>query len=316
MALHQYPLDKTFLVAAWLEAVLYGIYFPVFWFGVYLNRRRGFSSHQRVLFIASVLMFTIASLHLAINCFRMIRGYVDLGRAPGGPVAFLGVISNWSHILQDVLYTVQSLLGDGMAILRCWILWNRQYKLIILPSCLLTVSFIAGTMVTVGFARIDPTASIFDPRLARWITVFFSCAVTQNVLTTGLMALRLWLTERRSAQFRWGRGVLLPIIRILVESASLYLFLEILLLALYSVNYNVQYIVLETVTPVIGITFGMITIRVMLRAQRIAEGKTEGNTTIGSMPMHRLAVSITTRVEEDTCSPQYDPFDMGKSMDV
>jgi uncharacterized membrane protein len=123
-------------------------------------------------------------------------------------------------------------------------------------------------MVTVLFANIDPNASIFDPRLTNWITVrygyfeeripdahflkvFYSIAVAQNIITTGLMAFCLWQREKRSAQYRISRGAFIPILLILMESAALYLFVETLLLTLYAVNYNAQFILLEAVTPVI-----------------------------------------------------------------
>jgi hypothetical protein len=90
---------------------------------------------------------------------------------------------------------------------------------------------------------------ISDPRFSK---VFFSTAVAQNIITTGLMSLRLWQREKRSAQYRTSRGVFIPILLILVESAGLYLFVETLLLTLYAVNYNAQFILLEAVTPVIA----------------------------------------------------------------
>ena len=43
----------------------------------------------------------------------------------------------------------------------------------------------------------------------------------------------------------------MPIVRILIESASLQFFVEVLLLALYAANYNAQYILLEIVTPLV-----------------------------------------------------------------
>ncbi|KAJ7788605.1 hypothetical protein B0H14DRAFT_3504006 [Mycena olivaceomarginata] len=237
------------------------------------------ATHNRVIFGTSVIMFIVATLHVAVNGYRVITGYVDFGTTPGGPVAFLGVISSWHHIFKDVMYTVQSLLGDAMAVYRCWILWNRDYRFVILPFCLLITSTIAGSTVTVLFANTDPTASIFDPRLTNWITVFFSTAVAQNIITTGLMALRLWQREKRSTQYRISRGGFIPILLILMESAALYLFVETLLLTLYEVNYNAQFIVLEAVTPVIGITFCMITNR--------------------KWELRRIAVNITKETEDD-----------------
>ena len=43
----------------------------------------------------------------------------------------------------------------------------------------------------------------------------------------------------------------MPILLILVESASLQLVVELILLILYSINYNAQYILLEIVTPLV-----------------------------------------------------------------
>ncbi|KAJ7805408.1 hypothetical protein B0H14DRAFT_3771673 [Mycena olivaceomarginata] len=294
----QYPLVKTFLVAAWLEAILYGIFFCGFWFSVYISftvtrNGRSMATHNRVIFGTSVIMFIVATLHLAMNGYRVITGYVET--TPGGPVDFLGVISSWHHIFKDVMYTVQSLLGDAMAVYRCWILWNRDYRFVILPFCLLLTSTIAGCMVTVLFANIDPNASIFDPRLTNWITVFYSIAVAQNIITTGLMAFRLWQREKRSAQYRISRGAFIPILLILMESAALYLFVETLLLTLYAVNYNAQFILLEAVIPVIGITFCMIT------------GSRRDPARIGSVELHRIAVNITKEVEADGNSEKMTP---------
>ncbi|KAJ7720405.1 hypothetical protein B0H16DRAFT_1474396 [Mycena metata] len=319
MALQQFPLENTFIVAAWLETCLYGITPPkpfqrsqrdiqafisrcfglVFMFTIGGHARAiGHKTLQaRVEFASSILMFAVATAHVAMSCYRMIRGYVDFGNAPGGPVSFLGVISHWTHIFNDVLFTIQSLLGDAMAVYRCWVLWDRDYKFLILPLALLIVNFVSGCKVTTGFARVRPGGSIFDSSLSTWITIFFSVAVVQNIITTGLMALRLWLTERKSPRFRMDGGAFLPVIRILVESAALYLFLEILLLVFYSLSYNVQYIVLDAMTPTIGITFGMITVRVMLRSQK--HSSQERVETIGSVVMRRIVVSITAETEED-----------------
>ncbi|KAF8199195.1 hypothetical protein K438DRAFT_1583380 [Mycena galopus ATCC 62051] len=202
------------------------------------------------MFLSSIVMFILATIHVSMNGFRVIVGYVDYGSAPGGPVSFLGVISSCARIfIQISRYTIQSILGDAMAVYRCWILWNKRSVFIILPCCLLTVSLIAGCMVTVLFATSNPEASIFAPRLTHWITVFYSVAVTQNVITTGLMALRLWTADRQSARIRIGGGLVLPVLRILLESAALYLFVEILLLALYSVNYNAQFMFVSVLYP-------------------------------------------------------------------
>ncbi|KAJ7309401.1 hypothetical protein DFH08DRAFT_484995 [Mycena albidolilacea] len=298
----QYPLDNTFLVAAWLESLLYGCFLVTFVASVYVqvsfNKRQ--NTHNRVMFIYSGVMFAIATVHVAMNCFRLIRGFADSAAAPGGAVGYLAVLSRWDHIFKDTLYATQSIIGDSAGVYRCWILWNKDYRFVILPGLLLIGSTVSGYMVCGLYPTIDPNASIFNPVLLDWITAFYSIAVTQNIITTGLMALRLWQVEKQSARYRLGGGNFIPVIKILVESAALYLLIEILLLALYTVDHNAQYILLECVTPTAGFTFCVIAIRINLRAQKAPSGQSGGNSaatqTIGSIPMRPIVIS--RRVEE------------------
>lgn len=73
----------------------------------------------------------------------------------------------------------------------------------------------------------------------------------QSLLTTGLMAYRIWSADRRSARYRADTGNLMPILRILVESAALQLLVEMLVLIFYASGLNSQYILLETITPLV-----------------------------------------------------------------
>ena len=93
--------------------------------------------------------------------------------------------------------------------------------------------------------------TVFDPRLRNWIRTFYSVAVVQSAITTGLMAWRIWQAERLGSQYRAGKSNLRPILWILVESASLQFFVELVLLALYAANFNCQYLMLEPVTPLV-----------------------------------------------------------------
>lgn len=108
----------------------------------------------------------------------------------------------------------------------------------------------SGYTVCALFVQIDPTQSVFTNRLNSWIQAFYSIAVVQNIITTSLMAFRIWRTSTKSAQYK-TENALLPIARILIESAALQLIVEILLLALYSQTVNAQYILLELVTPTV-----------------------------------------------------------------
>ncbi|KAJ7044837.1 hypothetical protein C8F04DRAFT_1174595 [Mycena alexandri] len=213
---------------------------------------------------------------------------------PGGPVGYLGILAQWDHVFSNVIYATQSILGDAVAVYRCWVLWNRNFFVVCLPFLLFFGSAVSGYMVCAIFAKIQVGSTVFDISLDVWIKTFFTIAVAQNIITTGLMAWRIAATDRKASSYRTGQGNLIPILRILVESAALYLTAELILLILYVANNNAQFILLESITPIVGITFNAITIPITLRSQRnLSSDSWSRNQTIGSMPLRSIAVNIT-----------------------
>ena len=64
----------------------------------------------------SLLLFFIATFHLTMNIFRLVRGYVDHADTPGGPAGYIGDVSRWDHVLKDTLYATQEILGNAAAV--------------------------------------------------------------------------------------------------------------------------------------------------------------------------------------------------------
>ncbi|KAG6826070.1 hypothetical protein H0H92_001231 [Tricholoma furcatifolium] len=250
-------------------------------------------------------MFFIATWHLIMNCIRMLAGYVDHALTPGGPVAYIGDLALWDHILKDTLYATQENLGSAAAIYRCWILYNKDWRITVLPIALLIANFVAGYTVCATYASINPTESVFSSQLDRWIKTFYSIAVVLNVITTGLMSWRIYTTHKKSSSYNAakGKGHLLSVLHILIESAALQLIVETVLLALYASSINAQYILLESVASIVGITFNAITLRIKLHM--VAESNSQISTagtnpvqTIGSLPLRRIHVNITHDIED------------------
>ncbi|KAJ3900493.1 hypothetical protein F5879DRAFT_972593 [Lentinula edodes] len=264
------------------------------------NGTQRFDKHSNAMIGISMLMFFIATWHLAMNAYRMVEGYVDHSLAPGGAVAYIGNLRPWHHILKDTLYATQENLGSAAAIYRCWVLWSHDWKIIMFPSILLMVNIVAGYMVCGLYSTVSPTETVFDARLTTWIKIFYSLAVVLNIITTSLMSYRIWRTHQQSSTYVSSSSQLMPIMRILVESAALQLFVETVLLALYSNDINAQYILLESVASIVAITFNAITIRIKLQSISMGGGSkfsSNGATqTIGSMPMRRIQVNIASDI--------------------
>ncbi|KAF4583656.1 hypothetical protein EYR38_002411 [Pleurotus pulmonarius] len=324
----QLPLDKAFLLAAWLESLAYGFFLCLFCGTLLSNSGSGKRNdiHSRVMVGISCVMFIIATWHAAINCFRLLSAFTGHAENPSGAAAgYMGNLRRWDQIMKDTLYATQEILGNAAGIYRCFILWNSDWRVIALPLLLLLGSFGASARQPpdprrnlTSRASATSLRSIFTSQLNPWIQAFSSIAVAQNIITTALMAFRISRTSARSAQFR-TENRLRPIVRILVESAALQLVVEALVWALYSRSENAQYVVLELVTPMVGITFNAIAIRIKLRlisdsADAVALSRSDSVQTIGSAPTRRIKVDIATETEDEAIAKQsYPPLPLDAS---
>ncbi|KAF4584756.1 hypothetical protein EYR38_001987 [Pleurotus pulmonarius] len=121
----------------------------------------------------------------------------------------------------------------------------------------------------------------------------YSLAVAQNVLTTALTAFRTSRTSSESAKSYEREKTLLPILRVLMESA-LQLVVEALSLVLYAGGLNAVLLPQGVVTPV-----------VLRRAVNTTTTTTTTHMevdpvqTIGSMPKKRITVDTVTEIDID-----------------
>ena len=68
------------------------------------------------MFYIGIIMFILASIHVSMNCYRMVQGYVIHAHEPGGPVAWVGALAPWHHVFKDTVYATQEMLGDAVAV--------------------------------------------------------------------------------------------------------------------------------------------------------------------------------------------------------
>ena len=80
----------------------------------------------------------------------------------------------------------------------------------------------------------------------------YATAFTQNTMTTGLIAYKIWHQNRLSKGLVSGSSSMIPLVRIIIESASIYVLNVLILIILYAVESNGQYVAQEAIVPVCG----------------------------------------------------------------
>ena len=61
-------------------------------------------------------MFCFSTAHVALGFYRLIRGFIELRDAPGGPGAYFADVSTPPNVLKVTIHSVNSILGDSIVV--------------------------------------------------------------------------------------------------------------------------------------------------------------------------------------------------------
>ena len=93
---------------------------------------------------------------------------------------------------------------------------------------------------------------VLDQTVHYGLNVFFTLTFVVSAVTTSLIAWRIWKTEQASAAYRTDdKHSLMPVFRILVESAALQAMGEAFLLILCLAGFGALYLELEAMTHIV-----------------------------------------------------------------
>ncbi|KAG0702251.1 hypothetical protein DFH29DRAFT_508473 [Suillus ampliporus] len=261
MASSGIPLDASSLMSTVLEGILYGLSILMFigtiWTLTYKRRVRDIN---RPIAVIALLLFMLSTAHMVVNIIRAEDAFVKYRNTfTGGPVAFLADVSQETYVIKHALYVAQTLLADGMVIYRCYVVWQSIW-IIILP-CMLWCS-VAVTGVGAVYNCSQANTGIFVQALTKWVTAFFASTIATNLLSSGILACRIWMIQRGVSTAHTTKSTVMPIVRMLVDAAILYSAVLLTALITFVCGNNGQDAVVDMVMPIISIAFYMVLIRI------------------------------------------------------
>lgn len=258
--------DTAAILSASLEGILYGFSVLMFMGAIWaLTYDRRMRDVNRPITAVAILLLILSTTHILVNIARVKDGLVTYRYTfPGGSTAFFGDVTQRTYIIKHALYISQTLLADGVMIYRCYVVWQRACVIII--PCMLWCS-VAVTGVSAVYslsqASRNPT-DIFSTVVANWITAFIVSTLAANLLSSGLLAYRIWKIECNVSTVRATKASMMPVVRILVDAAALYSVALFIRLICFVCNDNGEEVLLDMVVPIISITFYMIIVRIAI----------------------------------------------------
>jgi len=212
----------------------------------------------------TLLLWVVSTLDLALGLRHNLEAFVYYS-GPGGPTAVFLEISSWINIMKTMTYVAQTFIGDGILIYRCYIVYGRNWKIII-PSVILWLGgTVCGCLVAATYATLKSAALIDVSNAVPFVDGMASLSLSMNVLTTGLIVWKIWSIDKQtSAMFSTDRrrSKLHRAMRITIDSAALYTISIFIFVMTYVTGSNANYATSDMVVQVVGISFNLIIIRV------------------------------------------------------
>ncbi|KAG2118307.1 hypothetical protein DEU56DRAFT_930506 [Suillus clintonianus] len=304
MASRGIPMDAAVTMSLSLEGVLYG--FSIFMFmctvGTLAYKRRVEEINRPTLVVATLLLM-LSTAHMVVNIIHIEDGLVKYRDTfPGGPVAFFEDVSQAAYLIKNALYVAQTLLADGVVIYRCYVVW--QSVLVIILPCMLWCSA-AATGANAIYDCSQAGTSIFATELVQWGKAFLASTLATNLLSSGLLAYRIWMTERSVSTAHTTKSSLMPILRVLVDSTVLYSVVLFTALMCFVFSNNGVVVVMDMGMPIMSIAFYMVLIRIAFNRFSTIPKRTTSETEQGSSrqyPMSPLQIHVSHFAHSDGAS--------------
>jgi len=257
-------------------------------------------------------------MHLGLNFSRIIEAFVIHRNDEGGPASYFNILSNFSNMFGSALYLLQTLIGDGFLLYRLAIVWGHDWRIVGFPLVLLSGSTASAIGTLYSFAKAS-AGVVFRETLSRWIISFFVLTLATNLICTSLIATKIWKINRFTAHIIDDNN-LKPVMLVILESGAIYSCTLITLLVCYLTGSWAQYLLLDAVSPIVGIVFSMVILRLGMKLSEpdgttVEFRDTSTRSTLWNAPHHRQPEGIKLHVAVDK-AVRVDAFKGGRKSDT
>ncbi|TFK94525.1 hypothetical protein K466DRAFT_649313 [Polyporus arcularius HHB13444] len=281
-------LSEAAILSTALEAILYGLsLFMMFLTFRTLLRNNDSRDLNWGMIAATCALLLLSTSELGVNITRLYRGFITRGpHLPGGSDQYFAGASDPTFLVKSILYDFQTAILDAVVIYRAYVVWQSVLVIAVpvlgwvglIISCIGLNSTFAQTLTNTS-AR-----AALAKKTGRWITAAYSLTLATNLLTTFILAFKIWTVARRSARYQ-ANSNLTSLLHVIIESGAIYSVTITIALATFVAKNTVVYVVLDMISPIISIVFSMIIARTGLaRESASRNGPSQGGLNWSSPP--------------------------------
>ncbi|GAW03173.1 hypothetical protein LENED_004874 [Lentinula edodes] len=192
------PLERSLYVGNFIRGILYGIELFTFAQAAHTILSQPPQSNHRgqtfYVYYGAVLimMVTIAVITDALWGEYM---WIDHRDVSGGPLAYFeATTSMWMNVLGSAADATANIMGDGLLLYRCYMIWGSNLWVVAFPCCIYLASSVLVVITVVESAL--PGAFLLNGTAANFGVPWVSLSVSLNVILTAMICGRLLMMRR------------------------------------------------------------------------------------------------------------------------
>ncbi|KAF9646494.1 hypothetical protein BDM02DRAFT_3270923 [Thelephora ganbajun] len=252
----------AFLLGAFLECVMYGIFFVLLIAACYVqwekfSKRRGVN---RIMVFTTVFFGLTVTTDCVLSLYRAVRAIFYL--PPGVTLSkFLSPPLPTEEIVRVAVLQFQIVVGDIVMAYRMYHIYDKNPFVCVIPS--LTIAALFAVACNVTHQLQDLTTPQKLKAMSNWSSVCYCLTIFNSLFMTVAISFRLWCVHREtaSANIQVKDSIILRAMKALIEGAALWTTFVAINFFLFLAGNNLEYTSLAMTGPAVGISFCLIIVR-------------------------------------------------------
>ncbi|KAG8898046.1 hypothetical protein FRB99_007693, partial [Tulasnella sp. 403] len=261
------------IIGVYLQLALWGLYSCFFFATLWLIRERHAALSPTPLVLIFIYCLTLANLVIS-----MAQGYVGfVGHYTDASTYFMHELTSVSSSVKLFFFFNASIIADGLIVWRLFVIWARNVQVIVVPLVALVIAGIGSVIVlandVVAAKRQLPD---YNHNVAYgWTVAIYLVLLLVNWTVTGLIVGRLCISSRSAKDPLNDGSRYTRIIRVIVESGTLYSVAAGAGMLSYVVGTDVTQTIVSYISPIlVGIAPTLVVLQLNLTYVQPGDNKT------------------------------------------
>ncbi|KAF8580779.1 hypothetical protein K439DRAFT_1518621 [Ramaria rubella] len=233
-----------------VEAFFSGLYTALFFVTLmsFYKKRTGDNGSHLPMILVTIVMYILSTIHFGYHWYLGRHAFVRNDKDPQSVFVAFYSLPFWGRFLGSFVFAANTLIADCLFIWRCWTVWNRDWRVVLLP---ILTTIIGSVFSGLNLAVQDANATFtITGHFIDTGTPYLALSLTTTLLVTILISYRIWSISsgaHSALEKPFFKSIYSTAIETVVESALLYS-ISLLIMVVLIVRKDPTYRYLEDIT--------------------------------------------------------------------